>query len=75
LTRFDLDIGGGLATGVYPAMAVPVALVAAVIGPLVGAHASHLKNIASPLVGVASVLGAGTFDGMVLSGIVAAYLV
>jgi uncharacterized membrane protein len=56
-------------------MAVPVAFVAAVIGPLVGAHALHLKDIASPLMGVASIGGAGTFDGIVLSGIVAAYLV
>jgi uncharacterized membrane protein len=30
---------------------------------------------ASPLVGVASIGGAGTFDGIVLSGTVAAYLV
>jgi uncharacterized membrane protein len=56
-------------------VAAPVAFAAAVIGPLVGAHALHLKDIASPIVGIASIGGAGTFNGIVLSGIVAAYLV
>jgi uncharacterized membrane protein len=56
-------------------MAAPVVFVAAVMGPLVGAHALHLTDIASPLVGIAIIGGADTFDGIVLSGIVAAYLV
>jgi hypothetical protein len=34
----------------------------------------HLKEIEQSTVGMASIGGAGTFDGIVLSGIVAAYL-
>jgi uncharacterized membrane protein len=34
----------------------------------------HLKEIEASAVGVASIGGAETFDGIVLSGIVAAYL-
>ena len=41
----------------------------------VGADLLHLKEIEQSTVGMASIGGAGTFDGIVLSGIVAAYLV
>jgi uncharacterized membrane protein len=34
----------------------------------------HLKEIEQSAVGIASIRGAGTFDGIVVSGIVAAYL-
>jgi len=34
----------------------------------------HLKDIEASEIGVVSIGGAGTFDGIVLSGIVAAYL-
>jgi uncharacterized membrane protein len=54
--------------------AAPVAFVAGIAGPLVGADFLHLKDIAKLSTGVASIGGAGTFDGIVLSGIVAAYL-
>lgn len=57
-----------------PEQAAPVAFVAGVVGPLVGADLLHLKEIENSAVGVASIGGAGTFDGIVLSGIVAAYL-
>lgn len=67
-------VSAGLALLLYPAMAPPVAFVAGVIGPLVGADLLHLKEIKAGGIGVLSIGGAGTFDGIVLSGIVAAYL-
>lgn len=57
-----------------PEQAPPVAFVAGVAGPLIGADILHLKDIRQNAVGRASIGGAGTFDGIVLSGIVAAYL-
>jgi uncharacterized membrane protein len=54
--------------------APPVAFVAGVAGPLIGADLLHLKDIEASATGIASIGGAGTFDGIVLSGIVAAYL-
>jgi len=47
--------------------------VAGVVGPLVGADL-HLRDFSQKAIGVISIGGAGTFDGIVLSGIVAAYL-
>jgi uncharacterized membrane protein len=57
-----------------PNDAAPVAYIAGVAGPLIGADLLHLKEIEQSAVGIASIGGAGTFDGIVLSGIVAAYL-
>jgi uncharacterized membrane protein len=57
-----------------PEVAPPVAFVAGVIGPLVGADFLHINDFIRTPVGVASIGGAGTFDGIVLSGIFAAYL-
>jgi uncharacterized membrane protein len=57
-----------------PSEAAPVAFVAGVAGPLIGADLLHLKEIEQSATGIASIGGAGTFDGIVLSGIVAAYL-
>jgi len=57
-----------------PDEAPPIAFVAGVAGPLIGADLLHLKEIEASATGVASIGGAGTFDGIVLSGIVAAYL-
>jgi len=54
--------------------AAPVAFIAGIAGPLVGADLLHLKDISKMATGAASIGGAGTFDGIVLSGIVAAYL-
>jgi uncharacterized membrane protein len=54
--------------------APPVAFVAGVLGPLIGADLLHLKNFGSRVAGMVSIGGAGTFDGIVLSGIIAAYL-
>jgi uncharacterized membrane protein len=67
-------IAVGCAMIVAPTIAAPVAFVAGVIGPLVGADLMHLREIRETTVGVASIGGAGTFDGIVLSGILAAYL-
>ena len=58
-----------------PDQAPPVAFVAGVVGPLVGADILHLKDVNRiATTGVASIGGAGTFDGIVLSGILSAYL-
>jgi uncharacterized membrane protein len=57
-----------------PGDPAPVAYVAGVAGPPIGADLLHLKDIEASAVGVASIGGAGTFDGIVLSGIVATYL-
>ncbi len=58
-----------------PAEAPPVAFIAGVLGPLIGADLLHLKDIGKiASTGMASIGGAGTFDGIVLSGIAAAYL-
>jgi uncharacterized membrane protein len=57
-----------------PEQAPQVAFVAGVLGPLIGADLLHLRDIEALETGVASIGGAGTFDGIVLSGIVAAYL-
>jgi uncharacterized membrane protein len=64
----------GTALLLAPGDAAPVAFVAGVLGPLIGADLLHLKEIEQSAVGVASIGGAGTFDGIVLSGIIAAYL-
>ena len=57
-----------------PDQAVPIAFIAGVTGPLIGADLFHLKKIEDLSVGIASIGGAGTFDGIVISGIIAAYL-
>jgi uncharacterized membrane protein len=41
---------------------------------MVGADILHLRDVARIGTGVASIGGAGTFDGIILSGILAAYL-
>ena len=57
-----------------PGDSAPVANVAGVAGPLIGADLLHRREIEESAVGVASIGGEGTFDGIVLSGIVAAHL-
>jgi len=58
-----------------PEWAPPVAFTAGVLGPLIGADFFHLDDIAEVGTGMASIGGAGTFDGIVLSGLVATLLV
>jgi uncharacterized membrane protein len=67
-------IAATLASLFAPDQAPPVAFIAGVTGPLIGADLLHLKDIREIAVGTASIGGAGTFDGIVLSGVVAAYL-
>jgi uncharacterized membrane protein len=67
-------IAAGTALLLAPDAPAPVAFAIGVIGPLVGADLMHLKDIEANKIGVVSIGGAGTFDGIVLSGIVAAYL-
>lgn len=57
-----------------PEWAPPVAFMAGVLGPLIGADFLHLDDIAEIGTGMASIGGAGTFDGIVLSGLVATLL-
>jgi uncharacterized membrane protein len=57
-----------------PGQAAPVAFIIGVAGPLVGADLLHLRAIERLGAGMVSIGGAGTFDGIVLSAIVAAYL-
>jgi uncharacterized membrane protein len=45
-----------------------------VLGPLAGADLLHLRDFTRISVGVVSIGGAGTFDGIVLSGMLAALL-
>lgn len=58
-----------------PAWAPPIAFMAGVLGPLIGADFLHLDDVAQVGTGMASIGGAGTFDGIVLSGLVATLLV
>lgn len=58
-----------------PEWAPPVAFIAGVLSPLIGADLLHLDDIADVSTGIASIGGAGTFDGIVLSGFVATLLV
>lgn len=52
-----------------------VAFVAGVFGPLVGADLLHLADVRDPRRGgVLSIGGAGTFDGIVISGLLAALI-
>jgi uncharacterized membrane protein len=57
-----------------PAIATPVAFVAGVAGPLIGADLLHLRDVERIASGMVSIGGAGTFDGILLTGILALYL-
>lgn len=57
-----------------PAQRAATAFVAGVAGPVIGADLLHLKDVARTPVAVMSIGGAGTFDGIVLSGILAVLL-
>lgn len=52
----------------------PIAFTAGIAGPLIGADLLHLKDLPRTPVGVMSIGGAGTFDGIILSGVLAALL-
>ena len=57
-----------------PTLAPPVAFCAGVLGPVIGADLIYLKKMRQALVGLASIGGAGTFDGIVISGLLAVLL-
>jgi uncharacterized membrane protein len=57
-----------------PEHATPVAFIAGTLGPLVGADLFHLREVERTDTGIVSIGGAGTFDGILLSGILALYL-
>ncbi len=57
-----------------PEFAPPLAFAAGVLGPVIGADLMHMKDVERLSTGIASIGGAGTFDGIVLSGIIAAFL-
>ena len=59
----------------YAMVRAPIAFIAGVSGPLIGADLLHLRDITRISTGIASIGGAGTFDGIVLSGLLAAFLV
>jgi uncharacterized membrane protein len=58
----------------YASIRASVAFVAGVLGPLIGADLLHLRDFSRISVGMLSIGGAGTFDGIVLSGVLAALL-
>jgi uncharacterized membrane protein len=55
-------------------LAPPIAFTAGVLGPLLGADLLNLRRMMHSGAGIASIGGAGTFDGIVLSGLVATLL-
>lgn len=57
-----------------PDLSAPVAFCAGVLGPVIGADFMYLNKIRQTQVGLASIGGAGTFDGIVISGLVAVLL-
>lgn len=57
-----------------PEFAPPVAFAAGVLGPLIGADLLHLDEVKKIATGLASIGGAGTFDGIVISGLLATLL-
>ena len=79
--RFAFELasgrGGRVAHGARPAphIAAPVAYVSGSLGTLIGADLLNINKLSSLGGGVASIGGAGAFDGVFLSGIVAVLLV
>jgi uncharacterized membrane protein len=67
-------VAAACALAMVPDMAPSIAFTAGVFGPLVGADILHLREIERISTGVASIGGAGTFDGIVLSALVATLL-
>jgi uncharacterized membrane protein len=64
----------GLAWLLASSNATPVAFVAGVAGPLIGADLMHVREFEAIGSGMVSIGGAGTFDGILLTGILALYL-
>lgn len=62
----------GFVPAVNPEDMAPIAFSAGVAGPLIGADLLHLRDLLRTPAAVMSIGGAGTFDGIVLSGVLAA---
>ncbi|WDE10227.1 DUF1614 domain-containing protein [Thalassomonas haliotis] len=58
----------------YPQNPSAVAFCSGILGPLIGADLFNLKQIVQLRAGIASIGGAGTFDGIVISGFIALLL-
>jgi uncharacterized membrane protein len=67
-------IAAAAAIFLSPHDAPPVAFIAGVGGVLIGADLFHLRDVTRSQIGVASIGGAGSFDAILLAGIIAAYL-
>ena len=67
-------VSATLALILDPAHAAQLAYISGVLGVLIGADILRLKDITSLGAPVASIGGAGTFDGIFLTGIIAALL-
>ncbi len=65
----------GISLVIAPHAAAPVAYVAGALGTLIGADLLNLHRLSSLGAAVASIGGAGTFDGIFLTSIVAVLLV
>lgn len=52
----------------------PVAFVVGITGPLIGADLLHWRDFSRISTGIVSIGGAGTFDGIVIAGLLAAFL-
>jgi uncharacterized membrane protein len=57
----------------YDMIRAPVAFVSGVAGPLIGADLFNLRRFHQLSTGIVSIGGAGTFDGIVISGLAAAF--
>ena len=64
----------GLADAAFDDFRAPVAFVAGISGPLLGADLLHWKDFKTIAAGTVSIGGAGTWDGIVLTGLLAAFL-
>jgi len=64
----------GLSGGEFDMCRAPAAFVIGISGPLVGADLLHWRDFAKIGTGMVSIGGAGTWDGIVLSGLLAALL-
>ncbi|MFO1022388.1 MAG: DUF1614 domain-containing protein [Planctomycetales bacterium] len=65
----------GLAGPQYDPFQAPVAYLIGISGPLIGADLMHWRDFRHIATGMVSIGGAGTWDGIVLSGLMAAFLV
>jgi uncharacterized membrane protein len=64
----------GLSGAEFSEVRAPVAFIAGISGPLIGADLLHWKDFKHISTGTVSIGGAGTWDGIVLTGLLAALL-